>query len=59
MPKSCAIQREAEKWANRNLMKFNNGKYTVQNLGRNNLRQHYTLRPDQLEGSSAGKNLVT
>ncbi|RMC12088.1 hypothetical protein DUI87_11223 [Hirundo rustica rustica] len=59
MPKSCAFLRKAEKRADRNLMKFNIGKYKVQNLGRNNPRQHYTLRPDQFEGSSAEKNFVT
>lgn len=46
MPKDCALQREEEEWANGNLLRFNDGKQKVQNLGRNNPRQHYTLRPE-------------
>lgn len=41
------------------IMKFNNGKHKVLTLGRNNPRQHHTLRPEKFEGSSEGKNLVT
>ncbi|GAB0187927.1 cAMP-dependent protein kinase inhibitor alpha [Grus japonensis] len=46
-----------EKWANRNLMKFNKEKCKVLPLGRNNPRHQDVLRTIQLESSSAGKDL--
>ncbi|XP_029876401.1 translation initiation factor IF-2-like [Aquila chrysaetos chrysaetos] len=58
-PKSCGIQghfNRPEKWADRNLMKFNTGKYEVPNLGRNKSRHQYTLGGDQLESISAEKD---
>ncbi|KAK4816536.1 hypothetical protein QYF61_017737 [Mycteria americana] len=46
-PDRCvAIQRNLdmlENWAERNVMKFNKGKYKVLHLGRNNLRHQYML----------------
>ena len=46
-PDGCAtIQKDLnrmEKWTNRNLVKFNKGKYQVLHLGRNNPRHQYRL----------------
>ncbi|KAK4819183.1 hypothetical protein QYF61_025998 [Mycteria americana] len=46
-----------EKWANRDLMKFNKDKCKVLPLGRNNPRHQYVLGATQLESSLAGKDL--
>ena len=60
-PDACAaIQRDLdrlEKWADRNLMKFNKGKCHVPHLGRNNPMHQYTLGTDWLESSSVEKEL--
>ena len=44
----AAIQRDLgrlEKWTNKNLMKFNKGKWKVPHLGRNSPMQQYRLGP--------------
>ncbi|KAK4830829.1 LOW QUALITY PROTEIN: hypothetical protein QYF61_013758 [Mycteria americana] len=46
-----------EKWANRNLMKFNKGKCKLLHLGKYNPMHQYMLGADQLESSSAEKDL--
>ena len=56
----AAIQRDLnrlEKWAGRNLIKFNKGKCKVLHLGRNNPMQQYMLAAAQLESSLAEKDL--
>ncbi|KAK4831794.1 LOW QUALITY PROTEIN: hypothetical protein QYF61_019224 [Mycteria americana] len=45
------------KWAGRNLMKFNNGKGPVLHLGRNKPMHQYMLGADQLESIFAEKAL--
>ncbi|GAB0179249.1 mitochondrial enolase superfamily member 1 [Grus japonensis] len=47
-----------EKWANRNLIKFNKGECEVLQLGRNNPRHQYKLKVNWLESSFAEKDLV-
>ncbi|KFV80285.1 hypothetical protein N308_05808, partial [Struthio camelus australis] len=46
-----------ERWAERNLLKFNKGKCKVLHLGRNNPMHQYRLGVDLLESSSAEKDL--
>ncbi|GAB0179219.1 mitochondrial enolase superfamily member 1 [Grus japonensis] len=56
----AAIQRDLnrlEKWADRNLTKFNKGKCNVLHLERNKPRHQYMLGVDQLESSLAEKDL--
>ncbi|GAB0177588.1 mitochondrial enolase superfamily member 1 [Grus japonensis] len=61
MPKGhAAIQRDLnklEKWADRNLVKFNKGKCKVLYLRRNNPMHQYMLGATQLGSSLAGKDL--
>ena len=55
----AAIQRglnRLEKWADRNVMKFNKGKCKVLHLGRNNPMHQYMLGTTQLESSFAEKD---
>ncbi|KFV84219.1 hypothetical protein N308_04708, partial [Struthio camelus australis] len=47
-----------ESWAERNLLKFNQGKCRVLHLGKNNPTQQYKLEKNLLESSSAEKDLV-
>ncbi|XP_009472643.1 PREDICTED: protein FAM189A2 [Nipponia nippon] len=57
---NVAIQRDLdrmEKWAERNLMKLNKGKYKVLSVQGNDPRYRYTLGNNLLESSSAEKNL--
>ncbi|PKU46197.1 rna-directed dna polymerase from mobile element jockey-like [Limosa lapponica baueri] len=57
---SAAIQKDLnrlEKWADRNLMKFNKGKHKVLHLGRNNLIHQYRLRATCLESILVEKDL--
>ncbi|GAB0180562.1 hypothetical protein GRJ2_000521500 [Grus japonensis] len=56
----AALQRDLdrlEKWANRNLMKFNKEKCKVLHQGRNNPRKQYMQMATQLESSLAEKAL--
>ncbi|PKU49275.1 rna-directed dna polymerase from mobile element jockey-like [Limosa lapponica baueri] len=52
-PQGCvAIQQDLyrlDKWADRNLLKFNKGKYEVLHLERKNLRHKYMLGANELE----------
>jgi len=56
----AAIQRDLnrlEKWAERNLMNFNKGKFEVLHLGRTNPMHQYLLVATQLESILAEKDL--
>ncbi|PKU46574.1 hypothetical protein llap_3131 [Limosa lapponica baueri] len=46
-----------ESWAEKNLMRFNEGKWRVLHLGRKNARHQYRLGVDRLESSSEEKDL--
>lgn len=72
MPEGCAVIQSdldrLEKWADRNIIKFNRGKlnrenFKVLHLERNNLRHHYTLCTKQREccltERDLGSQLVT
>ncbi|KAK4831714.1 hypothetical protein QYF61_018766 [Mycteria americana] len=48
---------QMEKWADRNLMKFNKQKYKVPHTGRNNPMYQYMLGVTQLESSFAERTL--
>jgi len=52
----CDLDR-LESWAQRNLMKFNTGKYRVLHLERNNPMHQYRLGVDLLESSSVERDL--
>jgi len=52
-----AYKNRKEKWAEKNLMKFNKGKCKVLHLGMNNPRLQYRLGADRLQSSSAEKDL--
>jgi len=60
-PKDCAAFQcdldRLESWAERNLMRFNNGKCRVLHLGRNNQMHQSKLRVDLLQSSSAERDL--
>jgi len=60
-PEGCAaIQLDLERlesWAQRNVKKFNKGKYRVLHLGRNNPMHQYRLGADLLGSSSAERHL--
>lgn len=60
-PDGCAaIQKKVdglEKWAKKNLMKYEKGICQVLHLGTNNLMHWYTLQADKLERSFAEKEL--
>ncbi|KAJ7424196.1 hypothetical protein BTVI_07374 [Pitangus sulphuratus] len=46
-----------ERWAEKNNLKFNRGKYGVLHLGRSNVRHQHRLGADLLENSSVEKDL--
>ncbi|KAJ7424503.1 rna-directed dna polymerase from mobile element jockey-like [Pitangus sulphuratus] len=47
-----------ESWVERNLTRFNKGKYRVLHVGRNNPKYQYRLGADLLESSSVENNLA-
>ncbi|KAK4809178.1 hypothetical protein QYF61_006436 [Mycteria americana] len=47
-----------KKWADRNLLKFTEGKYKVLNMGQNKLMEQGRLRADWLGGSFEEKDLT-
>jgi len=60
-PEGCAaVQQDLdrlERWAERNLMRFNKGKCSVLQLGRSNPMHQYRPRADLLESSSVERDL--
>ncbi|GAB0180142.1 mitochondrial enolase superfamily member 1 [Grus japonensis] len=61
-PGGCAAFQQdldrLESWAERNLMKFNKGRWRVLHLGRNNPKHQYRSGVDLLGGSTAEKDLA-